>query len=250
MKNIFYVTVFCLSACISSCQNQAEKTSGKNSSGNTTQINATISVDEFEKKLAENSNVQLIDVRTPDEFNQGHLKGALNYDINSSDFENKIAKLNNGKPVMVYCLSGGRSSSAAELLGQKGFSEVYNMQGGIMKWNSANKPLESGTTNPVSDGLTMDGFNKLLKTEKFVLVDYNAKWCKPCKKMAPMLDALVEKRKDKLTLVKIDADENKELLKEKNIEGIPVLELYKNGKLIWKHEGEIDETTFLKETKL
>jgi thioredoxin-like negative regulator of GroEL len=68
--------------------------------------------------------------------------------------------------------------------------------------------------------------------------------------MAPMLDVFMEKRKEKLVLVKIDADENKNLLRERRIESLPVLELYKDGKLIWKHEGEIDETTLINETKL
>jgi thioredoxin len=132
----------------------------------------------------------------------------------------------------------------------KGFIEVYNMQGGIMKWNAANKYLDTEAANNVSGGLSVEEFNKLLESDKLVLIDYNAKWCKPCKKMAPMLEAFVGKRKDKMVLVKIDADENKNLLQQKGIESIPVLELFKDGKLIWKHEGELDETTLTNETKL
>jgi thiol-disulfide isomerase/thioredoxin len=68
--------------------------------------------------------------------------------------------------------------------------------------------------------------------------------------MAPMLDKIAENKKEKLIFVKIDADKNKSLLKEKGIESLPVLELYKNGIQVWKHEGEIDEATLLKETNL
>ena len=232
-----------------SCKNQNAQTQNPNST-TSSQINTTISVDEFEKKLNSNTNIQLVDVRTPQEFAQGHIKGALNYNIRSEDFESQISKLDKTKPVLVYCLSGGRSSSAATIMGNKGFSEIYNMYGGIMKWSAANKPLENENTSPQSKGLSLDDFNKMLKTEKYVLVDYNAKWCAPCKKMAPMLEALTDKKKDKLILLKIDADENKDLLKAKNIESIPILELYKDGKLIWKHEGEIDEAVLLNETKL
>ncbi|MEO6301717.1 MAG: rhodanese-like domain-containing protein [Bacteroidia bacterium] len=245
MKKIVFLSLVMLVISIASCQNQ---TINNNNTGKI--INATISVNDFEEKLNKNSNVQLIDVRTPEEFNQGHLKTALNYNINSSEFETQIAKLNKAKPVLVYCLSGGRSASAAELISEKGFLEVYNMQGGIMKWNANNKPLDNETVIPVSKGLSMEEFNTLLKTEKYVLVDYNAKWCKPCIKMTPMLDSFSENRKEKLSLLKIDADENKKLLEEKHIESIPALEIYKNGKLIWKHEGEIDEATLIKETKL
>lgn len=242
MKTILYIVVLFLSAGVFSCHNQTN-------SGNANAINRSITIDEFEKKLS-SENVQLIDVCTPEEFNQGHLKGALNYNINSSEFQSNISKLDKNIQVLVYCLSGGRSGSAAELLSSKGFTEVYNMQGGIMKWNAANKSLDAGTTNTISTGLSVADFNKLLESDKLVLIDYNAKWCKPCKKMAPMLEAFVKKRKEKMVLIKIDADENKNLLVLKQIESIPVLELYKDGKLIWKHEGEIDETTLINETKL
>jgi thioredoxin-like negative regulator of GroEL len=68
--------------------------------------------------------------------------------------------------------------------------------------------------------------------------------------MLPFLEAIAEKKKDKMTLLKVDADDNKDLLKQKSISGIPYLELYQDGKLIWKHEGFIEEVDLLKETKL
>lgn len=242
MRGIFYISFLCLLTGVFSCQNQAN-------TSNTKAINTSITAEEFEKKLSD-GNAQLIDVRTPEEYNQGHLKGALNYNINSSEFENQLSKLDKNKPVLVYCLSGGRSGSAAEIMADKGFIEVYNMQGGIMKWIAANKKLDEVIVSATNKGMTEADFNQLLKSDKFVLVDYNAKWCKPCLRMTPMLDVFMEKRKEKLVLVKIDADENKNLLRERRIESLPVLELYKDGKLIWKHEGEIDETTLSNETKL
>ncbi len=242
MKTLFYISLFCLSASVFSCQNQPNGTQADRP------INTTISIDDFEKKLSADE-IQLIDVRTPEEFNQGHLKGALNYNINSGEFQQQIAKLDKNKVVLVYCLSGGRSASAAELMASAGFQEIYNMQGGIMKWNAANKALISGTVNNSSESMSVEEFNGLLKSDKLVLIDYNAKWCKPCKKMAP-IKAFAEQRKDQIILIEIDADKNKDLLKQKGIESIPVLELYKDGKLVWKHDGEIDEETLIKETKL
>ena len=243
MKTVFYISLLYLSAGIFSCQNQTDN--AKNSQP----VNVSIAVDDFEKKLRE-KDMQLIDVRTPEEFNQGYLKGALNYNINSDEFQNQVAKLDKNKPVLVYCLSGGRSAAAAELMASQGFKEIYNMEGGIIKWNAANKPLHTGTLNDVSKGLSVEDFNKLVESDKLVLVDYNAKWCKPCKRMLPILEAFVDKRKSKIVLIKIDADENKDLLKQKGIESIPVLELYKNGKLLWKHEGEIDEEKLNAEIKI
>jgi thioredoxin 1 len=68
--------------------------------------------------------------------------------------------------------------------------------------------------------------------------------------MKPMLDKVAADKKDKLVLLKIDADENPELLKQQNINNIPVLVLYHKGQLVWQHKGLIDEATLLKETKL
>lgn len=244
MKKIILITICLFGLYAASCQTPTNKNSGG-------KINETIPVSEFDSKLQSLKNVQLIDVRTPEEYNEGHLKGSTNFNLNGSDFESNINTLDKNKPVMVYCLGGGRSAEAAEILASKGFTEIYNMQGGIMKWNAANKPVEMGTANtPTNKGMTLDEFNKQVLSDKYVLVDYNAKWCKPCKKIGPMLDAFSEKRKDKLTLLKIDADDNKELLKQKDVEAIPYLELYQNGKLLWKHEGDIDEATLLKETNL
>jgi thioredoxin len=241
METVVYITLLFVSACLFSCQSQT-------GSGNATAINMSVTVDEFEKKLS-GGNVQLIDVRTPEEFSQGHLKGALNYDINSAEFENRLSALDKAKPVMVYCLSGGRSTAAADLMANKGFTEVYNMRGGIMKWNAAGKPIDQGAMSANDNGMSGSDFDRILLSDKYILVDYNAQWCRPCKKMAPMLDAFTEKRKEKLMLVKIDADKNKNLLKQKGIESLPVLELYKDGKLVWKHEGEIDEATLINEIK-
>lgn len=213
-----------------------------------TVINKSVGIDEFEKLLSAKT-AQLIDVRTPEEFEPAHIKDAKNININDVDFETQVSSLTKTAPVLVYCLSGGRSSAAAEKLGEMGFTEVYNMEGGIMAWDAANKALEkSGNEN--TTGMTKADLDKLVQSKTIVLVDYNAKWCVPCKKMAPMLEKFVEARKERLTLLKIDADENKELLKEKGISGIPVLELYKNGKLVWTHNGIIEETELIKETGL
>ncbi|PBQ30696.1 thioredoxin [Sphingobacteriaceae bacterium] len=209
-----------------------------------------LSPEEFESGLAKNPSLQLIDVRTPEEFERGHLEGAANYNIQTTDFEKEIESLDKNKPVYIYCLSGGRSASAASLLIKRGFSEVHNMTGGLMKWNASNRKLVEGKAVVKKTGMTVEMFKEFLKTDKFVLIDYNARWCLPCKKMAPMLDSLATSKSEKLTLVKIDADENSDLIKIKGIESLPVLELYKNGKMIWKHEGEIEEQELLDQIKL
>ncbi len=211
-------------------------------------VNTTLPVEEYEKKMAELPDEQLVDVRTTEEFNAGHLKDARNINIEAKDFNEQIASLKKTRPVFVYCKSGGRSSRAADKLKELGFKQVYNMDGGMMKWQAAGKPVEVGSA-PTTEGMSEEDLKKQV-AKGYVLVDYNAKWCGPCKKMNPILEGLAEKKKDKMTLLKIDADENPILLTQKKIEGIPYLELYKDGQLVWKHEGYIEEAQLLTETQL
>ena len=174
-------------------------------------IKLTLTPDEFEKKLSSKQGVQLIDVRTPQEYAGGHLRNALNINIRSDDFDDGLNKLDKTKPIMVYCLSGGRSSLAAKKMQEMGFNEVYDLDGGIMKWRNAGKPVESGTSAD-KQGLTLAELSKIIMQNKYVLVDYNATWCEPCKKLMPMLEDISSKRKDSLSLIKVDADDNKALL--------------------------------------
>ncbi len=211
-------------------------------------VNQTVAVDEYEKKMNELHDMQLVDVRTTEEYTAGHLKNARNINIDAKDFDEQIASLNKTRPVFVYCKAGSRSARAAEKMKEQGFKQIYNMEGGLMKWQAAGKPVEAGSA-PATVGMSIDDLSKQV-AKGYVLVDYNAKWCGPCKKMNPILDGLVEKKKDKLTLLKVDADENPVLLNQKKIEGIPYLELYKDGQLIWKHEGFIEEAQILTETQL
>lgn len=92
-----------------------------------------LSQEVFESRLKE-GNVQLIDVRTPKEFESGHLKGAKNHHIYDKDFKEQVSYLDKEKPVYVYCKSGGRSHEAAEQLKAMGFKKVYDLQGGISEW--------------------------------------------------------------------------------------------------------------------
>jgi thioredoxin 1 len=139
MKKMIRVFLLVLVVGIVSCSNPGQATGGASQQN---VINNKISVDEFAAKLASSKEAQLVDVRTEEEYAEGHLNRSLNIDIRSADFDVKIGKLDKAKPVFVYCRSGGRSSSAAEKLVELGFTEIYNMDGGITKWESAGKPVE------------------------------------------------------------------------------------------------------------
>ena len=87
------------------------------------------------------TTIQLVDVRTPEEFEEGHLKGALLIDVSEDDFAESIESLDKEKPVYVYCRSGKRSSKAAGIMKEKGFKQVFNLDGGIEGWEEAGKPV-------------------------------------------------------------------------------------------------------------
>lgn len=197
----------------------------------------TIEPKQFAEKLAQNPNAQLLDVRTPEEFSSEHIDKAVNINWNDPSFTNNVASYDKSKPVYVYCKAGGRSAQAAAKLSELGFTEVYNLDGGIMKWDAAG--LGNADTKPT--GMTMAAFKKLLASDKKVLVDISAKWCGPCKKMAPYIEKMKMEMKDKLVIINIDADENKTLCKELNVEGLPTLIVYQNQKEVWKNLGYITE---------
>lgn len=199
-----------------------------------------VSATEFQQAIQSNASKQVLDVRTPDEFSGGHIAGAISADISSGAFQQATESLDKNKAVYVYCLSGGRSSQAAQQLVSMGFQEVYNLGGGILAWNAANLPLskEEGAAGQQA-GMTLATFETQIKGKKKVIIDYNATWCGPCKTLSPILEAYVKEQKGAVELIKIDVDENPELAKAKNIEAIPYLELYQNGKLTWKNVGLI-----------
>lgn len=193
---------------------------------------------EFSKKLDQTKDAQLVDVRTPGEFRNGHLKNAMNIDWNADDFTEKAKVLDKEKPVFLYCMSGPRSTAAAAKLQEMGFKNVYEMQGGMMKWRNANLPEIKVST---SAGMSLAQYDEILKSETPVLVDFYAEWCAPCKKMEPYLKKMSSEMPDKVKIIRINADENTELCKELNVSALPVLKLYKKEKLVWDNLGFVTE---------
>lgn len=81
-----------------------------------------------------NENAVLVDVRTLEEFNEGHINGALNIDVFSPNFQAEVEKLDKSKDYYIVCRSGGRSASAGGAMESMGFAKVTNMAGGMMAW--------------------------------------------------------------------------------------------------------------------
>jgi rhodanese-related sulfurtransferase len=137
MNKVITLLLLVLMGNMASCQN-----AGKKLPDGTTSVSVTVSADDFQKKISSLKEVQLVDVRTPEEYREGHIKNSLNINVQGSSFEAEVAKLDKKRPVMVYCRSGGRSASAQRMLIDMGFAEVINLDGGIRGWQSAGKPVE------------------------------------------------------------------------------------------------------------
>lgn len=197
----------------------------------------------FAEKLRTTPNAQLIDVRTPEEYASQHLDNAQNINWNGDDFDAKVAQLDKSKPVFVYCMVGGRSKKASNRLGELGFSKIYDLQGGIMKWNAA------GLAKPSNKiiGMCSQEYGDLIKSDQKVLVDFYADWCEPCKKMAPYLKQMQIDLKGKISIVRLNADENKTMISDLKIDELPALLEYENGTLKWKHLGFISEEDLKKQ---
>lgn len=86
------------------------------------------------KAVIADKSVQLVDVRTAQEYAQGTIEHALLMDVSSVDFEHEIEKLDSSSPVAVFCHSGVRSLYAATVLAERGFPAIYNLTGGIINW--------------------------------------------------------------------------------------------------------------------
>ena len=230
MKNTIISFLYILTVALTSCKGQNDKAV------------VDLNPKAFAEKIEVTNGVQILDVRTPEEFNSQHLNNAVNININNSSFDKEVAQLDKTKPVFVYCLAGGRSSKAASHLVDLGFKEVYNMEGGMTKWNAL------GLGKPVAnkEGLSFEAYQKLIRSDKKVLIDFYAEWCGPCKKMAPYMEKMKAEMKDELIIIKVDADKNQQLVQHLKIEALPTLILYEKGKEVWKNLGYINEVDLKK----
>lgn len=127
MRSIVYsfLSIVMLSSLLSSCTAQSSR----------------LTADEFEQHMQQ-ANVLLVDVRTPQEFVQGHLRGAVNIDIYSDNFLTRMQALDTTQTLLLYCQSGNRSKQALQMLSESGFKAVYDLDGGVLEWIKEGKVTE------------------------------------------------------------------------------------------------------------
>lgn len=125
-KVFFFLGIIILSTVACQSQNNSKETGAATSE--------VLSLADFKAKIAD-GKVQLVDVRTPQEFAQGTIGDAVNIDYLGEAFSGKIQALDKSQPVYIFCRSGNRSGKAAKVMQELGFKEIYDLQGGYLAWS-------------------------------------------------------------------------------------------------------------------
>jgi thioredoxin len=193
------------------------------------------------KELTTQKDMLILDVRTEGEYTRGHIKGSTLIDLSSPSAADRLNLLQKNKTVLIYCLSGSRSTVVAQYMQKQGFSKIYNLTYGLMDWNRQGFPLEQSNQVMASSGTsyTEQTFNKLLTDNKLVLVDFHAVWCAPCKAMNPVIDKISTDFKGKARVEKVDVELNKAITAAWQVQSVPGFVLFKSGKKVWSHTGTI-----------
>jgi rhodanese-related sulfurtransferase len=198
--------------------------------------NIRLSPAEFEKAI-DSKSAQLLDVRTADEYKAGHIPHSLQANWNNQkEFTNRAQHLDKSKPLYVYCGTGVRSKAAAEWFRNNGYTGVYELTGGFIKWKADGKPVEG---MPAEKSMTLQEFTAAVSGTGITLVNIGGNWCPPCRKMEPVLTQLQQELPGKFTLLKVNAAVHTDVVKQLQATEFPTFILYKNGKELWRKQGII-----------
>ena len=192
-------------------------------------------------KILHDKDIIVLDVRTFEEINAGYIPNSTFIDYYDDNFENKINLIDPSKKIYTLCKSGGRSIKAANILSQKGFKKVYNLEGGFMRWKANKMPYDINLTNNDSSTFELISENtldSLIKNNSNTLIYISTKWCFPCKKMEPTIDKLITDNSP-LKVIKIDLDANTYAQERFNVKSLPALVLYENNSVVWRKNGII-----------
>jgi thioredoxin 1 len=225
MKNIILLIISCISV-VSSYSQSATK---------------HIGAVEF-KSLVEKKDGIILDTRTVPEFNRGHIEGAQLVDLQDPNIGSKLITLPKDKPLYLYCYSGARSRVVANFLENNGYSNIYNLQRGIIDWNNNKFAVvmpEGIKQSPKVDALLPIEYTNLIESEKLLFIDFYAPWCAPCKQMMPMINQLAKEYEGKVKIIKVNSDDSKELMQQLAVRGVPYFQLFKGGEKVYEKYGVV-----------
>ena len=143
MKKYLILLVLAVSVSVAfSCNSSTTQAQAKSTELQEAITTKNVSAKDFQQLINDKANAILLDVRTPNEVAQGIIKDAEKIDFYDPEFKAKLDKLDKSKPVLIYCHSGRRSGIAMSTLRELGFSEIYNLQGGILEWSEEGFKIE------------------------------------------------------------------------------------------------------------
>ena len=199
------------------------------------------------QSIAQQDDVIVLDVRTPEEIGGGKIAGASELDIYAEDFKRKLSFLQKDKTILVYCRSGARSNRASAILESLGYENIVNLAGGIAAWKAKSLPIaipEGRARQSPAEALDIDVFKDQLSINNTVLLDFHTQWCSPCRDMAPVIDRLEIENSEKLKVIRIDLDANHALADSYGVKAVPTFILIKEGQEVWRASGIASQETF------
>ena len=140
MKKVIFVLSSVLFISLYACSGNSNASASTQEVIQQEEIVVDVTVNQFKDLIVELGGT-VLDVRTPEEWAEGIISNAEKINYYNDNFATDIEKLNKEEPIFIYCKSGGRSASAAEVLKDKGFSKIYNLDGGITAWIAAGNEI-------------------------------------------------------------------------------------------------------------
>ena len=238
MKCKFFISLILMGFVLISCGQV--NTGGNEVPQAADQSGGTINATAFKQAITQ-QGIQVLDVRTANEFNGGHIQHALQANwMDKNEFADRTQHLDKSQPIYVYCQAGGRSASAQSFLIEKGY-KVVNLEGGMSNWKMNGFPVEGAGHVPQ---MNMTDVEKIIASNKIVLVDIGADWCPPCRKMLPVLAELKKQPAQPFYFLAVDGGNDIDVMKALHSEGLPTFIIYKNGKEAWRHQGIVSLEDF------
>lgn len=200
-----------------------------------------LSLDEFERAIKSNDFV-LLDLQSDHNFKRGRIKKFTNIPFESESFESKLLeKVKLYDNILFYCTNQEENQLAFQFLKEIGYQKVKFLKGGFETWQSNSKPYASNlrSIKPYTN-LSYQNLQAILVQNEFTLVDFYADWCKPCKKMNPILKEIAENDKS-IKILKVNSDEAGSLVNHYGIEEIPTYIFFHNKNQVWRYSGEISK---------